>query len=218
MCAGDGIRWGNYGGRQKWLTSIDGETLIVRMARLAREHGETDIHTSVRASDYASVPADLNPFVPAPTELTFDSLVKFENCFPLWDADEILYLHGDTYYTEEAMQRILEPNPSLFLMYGRNGTSLTTGKHYGEVWAFRIKRGAYDVVHSFFSPIEERYRGGKAHWSAGRELFLRYYLLPLDVFPKLPRHPSFIEMDDLTEDFDSSEDLITWLRVKEARS
>lgn len=101
----------------KALSIVNGEKLIERTIRLLKENNIEDISISANNNyfDYLGIPI-----------LKHNNSFKFENeeVKGYWvDAyyptnDPCIYLHGDVYYSNEAIKKILNLNPSINTMIG----------------------------------------------------------------------------------------------------
>jgi choline kinase len=117
----------------KALIKINGERLIERTIRLLKENGINNYYISSNNEDfnkYGNVLHHENNF-------------KFENgiVYGYWvDAyyptnDPTIYLHGDVYYTEDAIKKILNLNPKVNTMIGNqyalNEEHIKVGEPFG---------------------------------------------------------------------------------------
>lgn len=107
MCAGKGTRWGNHMGVPKHLVEINGETLLGRTTRILKEHGIKYLITSEddRYKKYGKV---------IPQSKHDCEVDRFE---PYSD-NEIVYLYGDVYYTEDALDKIINTPTDEILFFG----------------------------------------------------------------------------------------------------
>lgn len=119
--------------KHKALTIINGEPLIERTIRLLKENGINDIYISSNNEDfnkYGNVLHHENNF-------------KFENgiVYGYWlDAyyptnEQVIYLHGDVYYSENAIKKILNLKPKENTMIGNqyvlNEEHIKVGEPFG---------------------------------------------------------------------------------------
>ena len=107
MAAGEGKRWGNYKGIPKHLIEINGETLLGRTTRLLKENNVDYIITASdeRYKQYGEV---------IPQSYLDCEIDRFEEIAD----DEICYLYGDVYYTEEAIKTIVNTDTNEILFFG----------------------------------------------------------------------------------------------------
>lgn len=110
MANGQGTRWNNFLGISKQEAVINGERLIDRTVRLIKEKTKDKVYilssnkrhdndNAIRIVDHAD---------------------KFENYSLAYDYinEETVYLYGDTYYEEEAIDAIINLNNSDILFFG----------------------------------------------------------------------------------------------------
>ena len=123
--------------KHKALSFIRGEVLVERTIRLLKENGIDNWFISSNEPDFEKYGNILHH------ENSFE--VENENGKPIikgywldayYPTDEpTIYLHGDVYYTEEALKRILTLNPSVNTLVGnevaRNKQHLNWGEPFG---------------------------------------------------------------------------------------
>ena len=120
----------------KALSVINGEPLVARTVRLLKENGIKTVFISSnddRFSEFGTVIKHKNTY-------------KFENgkSTGYWvDAyyptnKPIIYLHGDVYYSEEAIKKILNLNPSVNTMIGNQWALNKEKKKVGEPFGWII--------------------------------------------------------------------------------
>ena len=107
----------------KQLLKVNGEVLVERTIRLLKENGITDIAISTNnpAFDYLDVPIyhHNNKFISCGKQETKKSEFSWLNAY--YPTDEpCCYLHGDVYFSDEAIQKIIntevEDNSNEILM------------------------------------------------------------------------------------------------------
>lgn len=123
--------------KHKALTKINGEVLIERTIRLLKENGVKDINISSNLNefDYLGIPIlkHNNSY-----EALEDGTIKgyWLDAYYLIDKP-CIYLHGDVYYTEEAIKKILnyEAKENTFIgnEIARNPEHLNWGEPFGWV-------------------------------------------------------------------------------------
>lgn len=204
MADGKGSRWGQHTGKTKHFIEIDGEPILERTVRLLRERGVDDIFITTHYDFYAQAGAQL--YAPENNDEEID---KFLAPHPIWKG-ETLMLYGDCYFTEEAINTILSVPCRRFVFFGRYQGSELTGKRYGEIFALKFKD--HDLIKGACQEIrdnldDERYGRGAA-WTL-------YRLLTGVPLLKHELNGSFVEINDLTDDFDTPKDLEAWLKGRE---
>lgn len=185
MCAGNGKRWGNYLGIPKHFVEINGETLIGRTTRLLKEHGITDyiITTSdERYKQYGETREQTN------NDCEIDRYEEIED-------DEICYLYGDVYYTEEAMDTIINTPTDEILFFGSDM----------EIFAVKIKDKDLFMKHKH--KVKELYLKGKIERCIGWEVYKSINNLPLDEYAITDR---FVFIQDGTDDIDTPKNYLNF--------
>lgn len=123
--------------KHKALTKINGEVLVERTIRLLKENGVKDINISSNLDefDYLGIPIlkHNNSY-----EALEDGTIKgyWLDAYYLTE-EPCIYLHGDVYYTEEAIKKILnyEAKENTFIgnEIARNPEHLNWGEPFGWV-------------------------------------------------------------------------------------
>ena len=134
--------------KHKALSVIHGEVLIERTIRLLKENGVKDISISSNLDefDYLGIPIlkHNNSY-----EALEDGTIKgyWLDAYYLID-DPCTYLHGDVYYTEEAIKKILNYKPIMNTFIGneiaRNPEHLNWGEPFGWIIVEPL-RFKYDI-------------------------------------------------------------------------
>ena len=122
--------------KHKALSVINGETLVERTIRLLKENGINNYYIS----------GDDN-FKKYGTVLKHENSYKSENGVmkgywvdAYYPTDKpTIYLHGDVYYTEEAIKKILNLNPKVNTMIGNKVALNKERKKMGEPFGWIIK-------------------------------------------------------------------------------
>ena len=208
MAAGKCKRWGNYLGIPKQLAEVNGEPIIKRTIRLLKERGVGDIWVTVREyGQYGDL--GVNEHITSPNEVSIDRV---------WGAKELapcIYLYGDVYYTEEAIDTILE-NKSEWQFFGRR--VMKNIKNNREIYA--IKANAFLIQKA--GELRELHLSGKLSNSLGQHLHCYMIGIPIN-----PRSRNFIfktneiadhhtDINDLTDDFDHPRDYRNFLKLFES--
>src|ERR1019366_5619970 len=140
---------------------------------------------------------------------------KFLSSACLWNQEgRTVVLYGDVYFSDDAMQWVMEFQPREWALFARFGRSKLTGKKYGECFA-----------HSFFPEhiaghmaglqhIVSAYSRGEIKRCGGWELYRQMERLPLEEHQRKGR---FVEIDDWTEDFDCPLDYDRWFTSRYGR-
>lgn len=120
----------------KQLSVVNGETLLERTMRLLKENGITDIYISSN-----------NPiFKKYGNLLEHENSYKYENgkIYGYWvDAyyplnEPCVYLHGDVYYSENAIKKIINLNPKANTFIGNEIAKNKEHKNLGEPFGWIV--------------------------------------------------------------------------------
>jgi len=223
LCAGDGIRWDNYLGVPKWLAPVDGVPILHRTVALLKERGVTDIRVVARPGDEqaAQVPgATVERARLDPNNYEADRFVSSRH---LWsDQGRTLILYGDVYYTDNAMDTIVD-DPAAggeWRVYGRPKASKITGCTHGELFGFSWRPEHHAQVDDRLAYVIGLRRGGVINRALGWELF-RALCGHTGASVRSPKGTPFdriVKIDDWTDDFDKPKNYDTWIyRRSDAR-
>lgn len=205
MAAGKCLRWGNYLGIPKQLAVVNGEPVIKRAIRLLKERGIDDIWVTVREyGQYGDL--GVNEYITSPNEVSIDRV---------WGAKELspcIYLYGDVYYTEDAIDTILK-DESDWRFFGRRFPNKL--KNNREIYAIKSN----DLLIQKAGELRELHISGKLENSLGQ--FLHCYMIGLPINPKARNFPCkpeqltphHTDINDMTEDFDNPRDYRTFLKL-----
>lgn len=177
MCAGNGKRWGNYLGIPKHFVKIKGETLIGRTARLLKENGINDyiITTSdERYKKYGEIRSQSH------NDCEVDRFEEIE-------ADEICYLYGDVYYTENTLKTIIETDTDDILFFGSEM----------EIFGVKVKNKKLFMKHK--NKVKKLYLANKIDRCIGWEVYKSINNLPLNDYAITD---NFYLIKDETDDID----------------
>ncbi len=195
MAAGIARRWKNYLGIPKQLIQVQGEPIIKRTIRLLKEQGITDIWVTVRTKgQYGNL--GVNEFVNHENNhLSIDRILGAQELAPA------IYLFGDVYYTEKAIDIILsDKNEHRF--FGRRYPGVL--KSNREIYAVKVD----DFIIQKAQELRELHASHKIIDSLVGHLLI--LCLGYGINPKTRDHtatpeqltPLFTDIDDETTDFD----------------
>lgn len=133
MCGG---YYGNFN-TPKQLSVINGERLVDRTIRLLRENGITNIYVSATDPIFDSLD------VP---KLRHNNSYEYRNgkIYGYWiDAyyptdKPCIYLHGDVYYSEDAIKKIINLNPKVNTFIGNEIARNKEHKNWGEPFGWIV--------------------------------------------------------------------------------
>lgn len=123
----------------KQLSKINGEELVARTIRLLKENGITDINISATNPifDKFKVPR----LVHDNTSLIWDNNKEVKGYWidAYYPTDEpCIYLHGDVYYSEDAIKKIINLNPKVNTFIGNELARNKEHKNWGEPFGWIV--------------------------------------------------------------------------------
>ena len=188
MCAGKGTRWNNYMGVPKHLIEINGETLLGRTTRILNENKIKYLITSEddRYKKYGKV---------IPQSHHDCEVDRFE---PFID-DEVVYLYGDVYYTNEALNTIINTPTDDILFFGSDQ----------EIFAVKIKNRKLFYRHK--DKVKHLFLKGKINRSIGWEVYRSLNNIPFNEHKITDR---YILIQDETDDIDYPSDYEKFIKER----
>lgn len=120
MANGKGTRWNNFGGIPKHLIEIEGEPLLSRISRQISER-DPSAQIIVSSSDPRCVAPGATRITPQRNELEIDRFA------PEFVDDQVCFLYGDTFYSDEAFDIIIQTPTEGILFFG-NAKSIVAVK------------------------------------------------------------------------------------------
>ena len=183
----------------KALSIINGESLIERTIRLLKENGIKDYYISSNENIFSK----------------YGKVIKHENSFRYenekskgyWvDAyypttDPVIYLHGDVYYTDNAIKKILNLNPKVNTMIGNKYAINKEHKKIGEPFGWIVVN-----QHEFRKAIDKCKKlqdEGKIDRGYAISWELYEVLTGRDVNDFIITEDTYLVIDDETIDIDS---------------
>lgn len=189
MANGASSRWKNYLGIPKHLAKVGGETLIQRTTRMVRKM-DPSARVVITAHDerYAVEGARLH--YPIHGELEIDR-------FPPELLDQpTIFLYGDTFYTEHALDVIVSAPCGPMGFFGN------------EDRIFAVRAEDFACMRSLLEDLRSRIITGEIPDCKGWQLYHRYVGLPLEG-KKIAGE--FVLIDDQTTDFNTPEEYRVFL-------
>ena len=185
MADGKGTRWQNYNDIPKHFIEIGGETLLARTVRLLNEGDEAaDVIITYHDPRYEVQGA--RRYEPLNNHLEIDRFTEE------LIGDDVCFLYGDTYYSREAMDTILRTETEDMIFFGNERS----------IVAIKVKDGALFKNH--VDNVRRLFLEGKIEKCIGWQVYQSFTGLP---FGEKKIGPSYIVLEDGTEDFNSPEDL-----------
>lgn len=196
MADGEGKRWGNYKGVPKHLITVEGETILERTIRLLIKLGidETDIWVTSSDPRYKTI---WNNTIPQ--SIKDCELERFEESLI---NGPVCYLYGDVYYTEPAMQTIIETDTDDILFFGSDW----------EIFAIKVKE-----INKFLNEkhkVKEKYVTGELNRCIGWEIYRSLHGLLMEDEYDFDNHKitdDYVKILDETCDFDYPAEYEEWL-------
>ncbi|MBR1763562.1 MAG: hypothetical protein IJ731_09415 [Eubacterium sp.] len=194
MADGKGSRWENYSGVSKHLVEINGETLLARITNLLRKYDKNaEVIITAHKKEYETEGAVL--YAPLHNEFEIDRFTR-----ELID-DNICFLYGDTYYSEEAIKTIVETEADDLLFFGADKS----------IVAVKIKDG--DLFRKHFERVRKLFVEGKIKQCIGWQVYLSFQNLDLE---KKQIADKFILFNDSTCNFNSPDDIQRFFKTEES--
>ena len=185
MADGKGTRWQNYNDIPKHFIEIGGETLLARTVRLLNEgDGAADVIITSHDPRY-EVPG-ARRYEPLNNHLEIDRFTEE------LIGDDVCFLYGDTYYSQEAMDTVLRTETEDMIFFGNERS----------IVAIKVKDGA--LFRNHVDNVRRLFLEGKIEKCIGWQVYQSFTGLP---FGEKKIGPSYIVLEDGTEDFNSPEDL-----------
>ena len=185
MADGKGTRWQNYNDIPKHFIEIGGETLLGRTVRLLNE-GDKDADVIITSHDPRYDVPGARRYEPLNNHLEIDRFTE-----ELIE-DNVCFLYGDTYYSQEAMDTILQTGTDEMIFFGNERS----------IVAIKVKDG--ELFRSHVDNVRRLFLEGKIEKCIGWQVYQSFTGLP---FGEKKIGPSYIVLEDGTEDFNSPEDL-----------
>ena len=180
MAAGKGTRWNNHLGVPKHLIEINGETLLGRTTRLLKEHNV----------DYVITTSDERYKQYGKTEPQQKNDAEIDR-FQVMNDKQICYLYGDVYYTEEAINTIINTPTDEILFFGSH------------VEIFAVKVVNKDLFYQHKNRVKDLFLTGKINRCIGWEVYRSLNNIPFNEHKITNR---YVYIEDGTDDIDYPED------------
>lgn len=185
MADGKGSRWNNYMGHGKHDIRIGGETLLERTARLVHEY-DSSAEVIITSHDRS---------------LNIDGTVRYEPKNNVLEidrftaeliGDDMCFLYGDVYYSEEAVKAVVESAGKQPLLFVGSEKSIC---------AVLVKDGA--LFKALYEKVRSLFLDGKIAECKGWQVYHLYAGLPLE---GREIDGGYLITDSFTRDFNSPDD------------
>lgn len=185
MADGKGNRWNNYNDIPKHFIRIGEETLLERTVRLIKEREPTsDVFITSHDPRYEVEGA--KRYEPQNNVLEIDRFTE-----ELIE-DNICFLYGDTFYSEEAMERITKEDVEDILFFGNERSIVAIKVKDGELFRYHVNH-----VRQLF--LQDKIKSCK-----GWQVYQSFLNLPYDEKQICEK---YVYIKDQTRDFNSPKDL-----------
>lgn len=186
MADGKGTRWDNYMGIPKHLALVDGEPIIGRTVRLLNEmtDGESEVIITSHDKRYE--------FKGSRRHEPFDNNLEIDRFTCELIQDDICFLYGDTYYTEESLEVILDTETNDMIFFG----------NHKSIVAVKIKDSEAFTKH--VDKVRKLYIDGKIDKCVGWQVYQS--VTGQDFTQKAVPAEKFILLDNKTSDFNTPEE------------
>src|SRR5690606_25857806 len=128
----------------------------------------------------------------------------------LWNTyGRTIVLHGDVFFTEDAIDKIVNAKKREWTVFFRWGKSRFSGSRWDECFAWTFWHEHIPEHLKALYTIRNAAVEGKLKRCAGWEHYRAMEGLPLNEHARKGR---YVEINDWTEDFDSKEEYLTFVR------
>ena len=215
LAQGNARRWktdqsessGLFLGVPKHLITIEGETILQRARRLFTDAGCEVVVIGPQDERYGETVTLDNPF---PTETEQDKLIATQ---PLWSVDNrTIIAWGDCFYTEAAVQTIVNHTSDDIHYFRRPGASNITGHKWDESFAVSFGPDQHQRVIECADKVVAAIRTKKIRKDHIRTHYAAHLgHANLDDVKALENTPFQTIIDDWTDDFDRPDEWARWI-------
>lgn len=185
MADGKGTRWGNYSGIPKHLIKIGDETLLERTVRLIKQMDESN-EIVITSHDHRYEVEGAVRYEPKNNVLEIDRFTD-----ELID-DGVVFLYGDTYYTDDSIKTIVESETETILFFGNRKSIVAVKVENGEIFRCHVDK------------VRRLFLDGKIDRCVGWQVYQSFEGLP---FGDNIIADDYVVVEDSTRDFNAPEDL-----------
>ena len=187
-----GTRCNKYKVIEKHFIEIDGETIIERTIRLVRKYDpNAELIVTTHKPNYE-----------------FEGVTRYEPLNNHYEIDrftvelidnDVCFLYGDTYYTEEAIQQIVFNQNNSLLFFGT----------LKKMVAIKVNDKEQMLEHC--RQVRQLFRNNKIEKCIGWQLYQSFENLPFGA-PQI--HDHFVLIEDETSDFNTPQDYKRFMRME----
>ena len=184
MADGKGTRWNNYNDIPKHFAEVNGEPIIVRTVRLLNEmDGDASVVVTSHDPRY-DIPGSVR-------HEPLNNVLEIDRFTEELIEDNICFLYGDTYYSEEALRTITAMETEDMEFFGNSKSIVAIKVRDGELFRKHVAR------------VRKLYLEGAIKKCIGWQVYQSFTGLP---FEEKIIGPNFTVLDDDTEDFNTPEE------------
>jgi len=194
MADGKGVRWNNYNGIPKHLVKVNGEILIERTVKQLNNF-DKNADVIITSHDNRYEFNGSKRYEPLNNSIEIDRFT-----FELIE-DNICFLYGDTYYTDEAIKTIINSPAEDILFFG-NAKSIV---------AVKVKDSKMFKNHIL--RVKELFLQNKIKDCKGWQVYQSFQNLEFDI--KVIKD-KYIMIDDNTEDYNTPDEYNKFLKKDKA--
>ena len=184
MADGKGSRWNNYKNVPKHLIEVNGEVLLARTVRLLHEFDD-NADVIITSHDQRYDFEGSTRYEPLNNVLEIDRFT-----YELIE-DNICFLYGDTYYTEDTIEKIVNTDVFDILFFGNNKS----------IVAIKIKDASLFKIH--IDNVKKLFLANKIENCKGWQVYQSFQNLEFD---KKQIKDKFIVVDNETIDYNTPDD------------
>lgn len=185
-------RWNPGGKNPKHLQIVDGETLLQRLVRqLRRTNADAEVIITSHDERYEVQGAER--YEPMHNELEIDRFT--------WELieDDVCFLYGDTYYTDEAINSICAEEGRELLFFGAEDAIVA------------VKAFSGVVMKAHVSKVREEYLAGRLQNCKGWQVF-HSFMESRTADNDLTAY--FIQLEDGTQGFNTVEEYNAFIKAR----
>lgn len=217
ICAGEATRWGEHRGTPKHLLAPEGERLLDRTVRLARECGAGRVLVVSKPGDRRYEVAGAER-VDARLDPRQGDADKFLSSRHLWsETGRTVVVYGDCWFDAEAMRRIVTDQRRQWLLWCRPGASQVTGATAGECFAVGFWPEHHTEYEDALHRVASLWRAGIIRRCGGWETYRAMCGVPDRELRTHRMYGRYETVGGWTEDFDKPLDYELWLDRRRQR-
>lgn len=197
-CAGRSPKW-EHPSVPPHLWPVDRKPLLHRTVEQVRRFTD-DVHVTSGDDHRYKIPGTTHHVRSA------DEPSEYASTRGLWNpAGRTVLCLGDVYFTDQAMARIMSERADDLRVFGRFGPSRITGTPYGEIFAAAWTSRQHAALDRHLDVVHRTRATMPAPRPPGWMLLRSWLGLPLR--KHRVRAPTWVQLDDLTDDIDRPDDL-----------